>query len=319
MPRILITGAGGFIGQILAKELLKIESNQLILTDIFEPPIPSGATYSENVKSIKADLFSDAASVVDKDLDAVFIFHGIMSSGSEANFELGYRVNVDSTRALLENLRKTAPGVRVIYASSEAVYGRPFPKQITEDILPTPESSYGVQKMICEGLINDYTRRGFINGFSLRFPTISVRPGAPTAAASSFISGIVREPFAGKECVVPLTDRSWAHWMCSPKTLVYNLQVALTLEPDSLPLHRRSINVPGFAVTVQSMMDALSEVGGSDLLKFVKEEDDEFLKPILYSWPDDYDNKLAIGLGMKQDETFVRSVLDYKESLETQK
>jgi len=169
--------------------------------------------------------------------------------------------------------------------------------------------------MMCEFLINDYTRRGYINGFSLRFPTISVRPGKPTAAASSFISGVIREPMAGKECIVPLKDREWSHWMCSPKTLVFNLKVALGLERDSLPGHRRSINMPGFRVTVQDMLDALEEVGGKDKLRFVREEDDEAVKKILYSWGDDYDNKLALSLGMKQDKSFVDSVRDYVDGL----
>jgi nucleoside-diphosphate-sugar epimerase len=317
--RILITGAGGFIGQILAKELLNDQSNTLILTDIFEPKIPPGSQNPQNATTIKADLYSESTSVVDASLDAAFLFHGIMSSGAEANFELGYKVNLDATRNVLETLRTTVPGVRVIYASTEAVYGNPLPRQITESHLPTPESSYGTQKMITELLINDYTRRGYINGFSLRFPTISVRPGAPTAAASSFISGIIREPLNGKECIVPLKDREWSHWMCSPRTLVYNLQVALKLPRESLPLHMRSVNVPGFKVTVQDMLDALVEVGGGDKLQFVKEEDDEFLKKILYSWADDFDNSLGLRLGMKQDRSFVQSVRDYKEDLDAEK
>lgn len=139
----------------------------------------------------------------------VYIFHGIMSAGSEANYDLGLKVNLDGTRVLLEKLRQTKPGTRVIYASSQAVYGRPFPDTITEDVFPTPEGSYGSEKLMCELLINDMTRRGFIDGFSLRFPTISVRPGKPSQAASSFISGIIREPLAGKECVVPVKDRSF--------------------------------------------------------------------------------------------------------------
>lgn len=314
---ILITGAGGFIGQILAKELLSSPSNTVILTDIFEPPVPPGSKYPQNAKTIQADLATSSLDVVSARLDAAFLFHGIMSSGAEANFELGYKVNVDATHTLLENLRKTVPGVRVIYASSEAVYGNPLPKQITESHLPTPESSYGTQKMICELLIDDYTRRGFINGFSLRFPTISVRPGKPTAAASSFISGVIREPLNGLECVIPIKDRQWTHWMSSPKTLVYNLTVALTLPQDSLPSHIRSINVPGFKVTVQDMLDALKEVGGEDKLKFVKEEEDESVKRILYSWAEEFDNELGLSLGMKQDKSFVDSVRDYVAELDT--
>lgn len=313
--RILITGAAGFVGQILAKELLDNPDHTVILTDITEPAIPQGSKYPQNAKSIKADLFEDSASVIDKSLDAVYIFHGIMSSGAEANFELGMRVNVDATRRMLDNLRKTCPGVRVIYASSQAVYGLPLPTPVTEAILPLPSTSYGCQKIICENLINDYTRRGFINGFSLRFPTVSVRPGTPTAAASSFISGIIREPLNGEECIVPIKDRSWRHWMTSPKTLLYNLQVVLQLPRDSIPSHARQVNVPGFAVTVQDMMDALAEVGGKDKLELLREEDDDLVKPILYSWPDEFDNALGLKLGMKQDKSFVQSVLDYQETL----
>jgi nucleoside-diphosphate-sugar epimerase len=313
---VLITGAGGFIGQILAKELLSTPEYTVTLTDVFEPPIPPGSKHPENARTVAADLSTTSSTVITKDLNAVFIFHGIMSSGAEANFELGYKINVTATQALLENLRQTVPGVRVLYASSEAVYGNPLPKRITETHLPTPESSYGTQKMICELLINDYTRRGYINGLSLRFPTIAVRPGKPTQAASSFISGIIREPMSGIECVVPLRDRKWSHWMCSPKTLVYNLIVALKLEEDALPLHIRAINMPGFRVTVQDMLDALEEVDGKDKLKLVREEDDEDVKRILYSWADDFDNSLALTLGMRQDTSFVRSVRDYAEELE---
>lgn len=314
--QILITGAAGFIGQILAKELLSDQQNAIILADIVQPPIPSGSKYPENAKAMKLDLLKDASGVITRDLDAAYLFHGIMSSGSEANFELGLSVNVDSTRGVLECIRKTRPGLRVIYASSCAVYGTPFPAVISEADLPTPESSYGCQKMICEMLINDYTRRGYITGFTLRFPTITVRPGKPTAAASSFISGIIREPLAGQRCVVPMTNRGWKHWVCSPKTLVYNLVLALSFERDCLPPHKRSINVPGFQVTIQDMRDALEEVGGKEALALVDEEDDPLMKPILESWGDCYDNSLALGLGMKQDKSFVETVLEYKKGIE---
>lgn len=314
--RILITGAAGFIGQIVTKELLNDESNELILTDVIEPPIPAGARYAHNAKSIKADLFESAASLVHKDIDAAILLHGVMSSAAEANFELGYRVNVDATRSLLLNLAKVCPGVRVIYASSEAVYGSPVPKKgVTEADNTTPEMSYGCQKVICETFINDFTRRGMINGFSLRFPTISVRPGAPSPAISAFLSGIIREPLNGQTCTVPLQDRAWRHWMCSPKTLVYNIIVTLNLPRDALPPHRRAVNVPGFAVTVQDMLDALEEVGGKDKLALVREEDVPELKSTLYSWADDFDNSLGLSLGMKQDHSFVQSVLDYKATI----
>lgn len=318
--RVLITGAAGFIGQIVAKKLLEDESHELILADIVEPSVPQGSKYPDHAKTIKADLVEDSSSVVHKDLDAALLFHGIMSTAAEENFELGYRVNVDATRSLLQTLAKTCPGIRVIYASSEAVYGDPVPKHnVTETDIPSPEMSYGCQKVICETIINDYTRRGYINGFSLRFPTISVRPGRPSAAISAFLSGVIREPLNGQACTIPLKDRAWRHWMCSPKTLVHNVLVALKLPRDALPPHRRAINAPGFAVTVQDMLDALEEVGGKDKLALVREEEVPALKPTLYSWADDFDNSLGLSLGMKQDKSFVQSVKDYVETLEEEK
>ncbi|KAJ5132526.1 hypothetical protein N7448_006684 [Penicillium atrosanguineum] len=314
---ILITGAAGFIGQLLAKELLNDSEYRITLTDIHQPPIPQGVRYPQNATAVKADLLASARDVVDSSLDAVYAFHGIMSSGSEANFDLGMSVNVDATRNLLEALRHTCPGVRVIYASSQAVYGQPLPEVVTDSVIPTPESSYGAEKIICETLVNEYTRRKFITGFTLRFPTISVRPGAPTAAASSFLSGMIREPLDGKECVIPIEDRSFKSWLCSPKTLVHNLLVTLRLSGDSVPPHIRQINVPGICVTVQGMMDALEKVAGKDKLALLQEKEDPALVPILKSWPTQFDNTQAISLGMKRDESFEQTVLDYKVQLES--
>lgn len=315
--KILITGAAGFIGQIVTKALLDEPGHELTLADVIEPPLPRGSKYYQNAKVVKVDLVECSETVVHKDLDCAILLHGVMSSAAEANFELGYRVNVDATRRLLENLAKSCPGVRVLYASSEAVYGSPVPKHgVTERDIPTPEMSYGCQKVICETLINDYTRRGMINGFSLRFPTISVRPGTPSPAISAFLSGIIREPLNGQLCVIPLKDRAWRHWMSSPRTLVHNILIAMRLPRDALPPHRRSINLPGFAVTVQDMLDALAEVGGKDKLSFVKEEENLSMKSTLYSWADDFDNTLALSIGMKQDSSFVQSVQDYVKSLD---
>lgn len=311
---ILITGAAGFIGQLLAKELLNDPSHHLILTDVIEPPIPKGTKYTQNAKTVTADLLAGADTIVSPSLDAVYAFHGIMSSGSEANFDLGMRVNVDATRILLETLRKTCPGVRVVYSSSQAVYGQPLPEVVDDSVIPTPQSSYGAEKIVCETLVNEYTRRGFINGFVLRFPTISVRPGKPTTAASSFLSGMIREPLAGKECVVPIEDRSFRSWVCSPRTLVHNLLHTLSLPRDALPPHIRQINVPGICVTVQEMMNALEKVGGKDKLGFIQEKEDAELKAILHSWPTRFDNSQAFSLGFKPDESFEQAVRDYYET-----
>lgn len=319
---ILITGAAGFIGQILAKQLLNDSTHTVILTDIHEPPIPHTVKHPENAKTITADLLTPAGAdaVVKPTLDAVYAFHGIMSSGAEADFDLGMRVNVDATRNLLETLRRTCrPGIRVIYSSSQAVYGQPLPAVVDDSVTPTPQSSYGAEKIICETLVNEYTRRGFITGFVLRFPTISVRPGKPTAAASSFLSGMVREPLAGKECIVPIEDRDFKSWLCSPRTLVHNLLHTLTLERDAVPAHIRQINVPGVSVSIQEMMDALEKVGGKEKLGLIKEQEDPTLKAILLSWPTRFDNSQALSLGFKPDDSFEQAVSDYYQSEVLQK
>jgi nucleoside-diphosphate-sugar epimerase len=316
--KILITGAGGFIGQFLARELLANPKNTLVLTDVIDCPIPKGSAHPQNATTIKADLLKDQ-SVITPDLNAIYLFHGIMSAGSEANFDLGMTVNLEATKTLLNTIRNTCPGIRVIFSSSQAVYGRPFPDVITEDVFPTPEGSYGAQKLMCEIMINDMTRKGYIDGLSLRFPTISVRPGKPTAAASSFISGIIREPLDGKECVVPVKDRAFPSWVCSPKTLINNLIHALSLPSDCLPSHKRTVNAPGLLATVQDMLDALAKVGGEDKLQHVQEVDDEALGKILYSWAYKFDNKLALSLGYKPDSSFEQAVRDYVQFLEDER
>ncbi|KAK1763674.1 nucleoside-diphosphate-sugar epimerase [Phialemonium atrogriseum] len=317
--RILITGAAGFIGQLLAKTLLDDEEGRyhVVLTDIVEPPIPQGARWPQLAKSIKADLLVSSHSVVDKGLDAVFVFHGIMSSGSEADFDLGMKVNFDATRALLEVLRKSCPGVKVIYTSSQAVYGGDIVEPVDEAARPTPESSYGCEKMMCEYLITEFSRRSFINGFIFRLPTVSVRPGKPTAAASSFLSGMIREPMQGLPCVIPLKDRGFRHWLCSPRILVSNLVYSLSIPRDSLPSWDRVVNLPGIGVTVQDMMDSLARVGGQDKLRHLSEEEDPKLKPILYSWPTMFDNTRAMDLGFVRDTSFDDIVRDFKDSLES--
>jgi nucleoside-diphosphate-sugar epimerase len=178
--RILITGAAGFIGQLVAQKLLEDEASAhtLILTDIIEPPSPLSTRSSDRVQYIKADLCTESSSVVTKDFDAACDFHGVMSSGAEAGFGLGMEANFEATRALLETMRKTCPGARIIYASSQAVYNNSVRLPVTESQMPTPETSYRAEKMMGEYLIKEYTHRGFMHGMSLRFSTVTVRPGS---------------------------------------------------------------------------------------------------------------------------------------------
>ena len=312
---VLITGAAGFLGQLVAEALLNDESYTVLLSDVFPPPVPKGVKHPHNAKTMQVDLTTSAHMVADKSLDAAFVFHGIMSAGSEANFDLGMHVNIDATRSVLDAFREHCPGIRVIYASSQAVYGQPLPEVVDESVVPTPQSSYGAEKIVCETLVNEYTRRKFIDGFILRFPTISIRPGKPSAAASSWISGMVREPLNGQECIIPLQDRNFLSCVCSPKTLVGNLVHSLTVPSSSLPPHIRQINAPGISVTVQEMMDALEKVGGKEALSHIKEETIPELEAILRSWPSRFNNELAYKLGYKADSSFEQAVADYKASL----
>ncbi|CAN8098003.1 unnamed protein product [Discula destructiva] len=317
---ILITGAAGFIGQRLAAALLsKHAEYRLVLTDVIAPPIPSGFTSENSVKPIQADL-SDAGSLssllaASQPLAAVFVFHGIMSSGSEANPQLSMKVNLDATRALLLKIAETSKGVRVVFASSQAVYGAPFPEVITDAVTATPAGVYGTHKLMMEAFINDLHRRGEIDAFSLRFPTVSVRAGKPTQAASSFLSGIIREPMNGEQCVVPIQDRGYRAVLSGPGTLVENLLRVLKLPSDALPRHIRWLNFPGISVTIQELLDALVKVGGEDMLSHIKEETDPAMERILRTWPLRVDDSTAIKLGLKRDESAESLVQEFKDTM----
>lgn len=321
---ILITGAAGFIGQRLAAALLaKHPEYRLVLTDIVTPPLPAGVESADAAVPIQADL-GDAASLASllaaaRPLAAAFVLHGIMSSGSEADPALSLRVNLDATRALLLALADgdhPGPGpLRVVYASSQAVYGAPLPDVVTDAVTATPQGVYGTHKLMIETLLNDLHRRGRLDAFSLRFPTVSVRAGKPTQAASSFLSGIVREPMNGQPCVVPIRDRGYRAVLSGPGTLVENLLRVLALPGDALPPHVRWLNFPGISVTVQELLDALAKVGGEDRLQYVKEETDPTLERILRTWPQRVDDSTAIRLGLKRDESAESLVREYADSM----
>ena len=226
------------------------------------------------------------------------------------------RVNFDATRVLLDRLRKTCPGVKIIYTSSQAVYGGEMTEPVDETVRATPQSSYGCEKMMCEYLLNEYHRRGFVNALIFRLPTVSVRPGKPTAAASSFLSGMIREPMQGLPCVIPIEDRQFRHWLCSPQMLVRNLVFALGVEKEALPDYDRVLCMPGIGVSVQDMMDSLAKVGGEDKLALLSEKEDPPMKRILYSWPTTFDNDKALKLGFERDRSFDDIVRDFKVTLD---
>lgn len=313
--KILITGAGGFLGQLLAEQLLN-NGHALVLTDIFEPPVPAAASaHKVNATTLKADIYEDPESVLSKDLNAIYIFHGIMSAGSEENLDLGYRVNLYSSLKLLEAVRKICPGIRVVYASSCAAFGQPLPHLPSEKTMPTPQGSYGTQKVMMEYIVNDYNRRGIIDAITLRFPTVSVRPGKPSQAASSWMSGIIREPLQGMEAELPCDD-DFECWLGSPRILAENLKIALELPNDCMPPHTRQVNVPGITATVGEMLQALKEVGGEEALKLVKRKPmPPETQAVLDSWSVRFDVSKALSIGMKPDQPFKGAVEDFAESL----
>ncbi|KAI1077133.1 hypothetical protein F5B20DRAFT_553302 [Whalleya microplaca] len=318
---IIITGAGGLIGPLLASRLLNDPSYRVILTDIVEPVVPAGVTYPSHATCLKGDItdpaFVQSLLAAAQPLSAIFIFHGIMSAGSESNWDLSLQVNVNSVRDLLVALRASNPGVRVIYASSQAVYGQPLPPVVTDAVTPTPEGTYGAHKLLTEVFINDMHRRGFVDAFCLRFPTVSVRPGRPTQAASSFLSGMIREPMNGEECIIPVQDRAFKSFLCSPSKLQENLIRVLNMDSTKLPKHVRHINFPGISVSIQEMMDALAKYGGEDKLKYLKETTDLDLERILRSWSQDFDVSTALKLGLVKDESAEDLVKEYVDSLKS--
>jgi nucleoside-diphosphate-sugar epimerase len=311
--KVLITGAGGFVGQILAKKLIETNTvTELILADVNAPPNP---TSSQNVQCTAADLTSPSAceDLIAQAPDAVYILHGIMSSGSEANLELGLKVNFESVRQLLDTIRTKRPGIKVVFTSSCAVFGRKAVENVATEteIVPMPESSYGTQKLMIEFLLNDYSRRGLIDGRAVRLPTVFVRAGAPTAAASSFVSGIVREPVHGQGSELPV-DPSIGIWLTSPRTLATNLVHAIKVPAEKLG-HFRQILLPGYTATSGDILDALEKIAGKETRALVKEKRDETTQRIVLSWPAKYDTARAKELGFSEDVGLEQTIRDFIE------
>ncbi len=301
--QILITGGGGFLGQRLALALLRSDMpfDELVLVDLI---LPANPTHDRRVICHRADLseMGIAESLVNPDTTLIFHLAAIVSSHAEADFDLGYRVNLDVTRNLLEACRHTRPGIRFVFSSSLAVYGGVLPAEVTDHTVITPQSSYGIQKAMGELLVNDYSRKGFVDGRVARLPTVCVRPGRPNKAASSFVSSIIREPLQGEMAVCPVTT-DLALWLSTPDTVVQNLLHAGRLDAEALGSWR-TLNLPGIGITVQQMLDALQHHSDAATLARVRFEPDDAIHRIVSSWPGRIDTTRALQLGFGVDHSF---------------
>jgi nucleoside-diphosphate-sugar epimerase len=313
---ILITGAAGFLGQRLAHHLLtNPELERLTLSDLIPPPMPEDS----RVTSLAADLTCPSASkeIVTADITAVYHLAAVVSGQAEANFDLGMAVNCEGTRYLLEAVRHRAPGAKFLFASSLAVFGGDLPSVITDDTTLKPQSSYGTQKAVCELWVNDYSRKGFVDGRVLRLPTVCVRPGKPNAAASSFASSIIREPLHGESAICPV-DPALELWLSSPNAVVNNLAYALTLEAKQFG-DSRTLNLPGITVTVQAMIEALTVIAGQATTNHIRYQTDQAISAIVASWPSRFDVERAIALGFERDRSFQDIIRSFASEMDTVK
>ncbi|WP_439685342.1 D-erythronate dehydrogenase [Cupriavidus oxalaticus] len=316
---VLITGGAGFLGLQLARLLLQrgtlnlsgkaVAFDRLTLLDVVAPQGLDDA----RVRVVTGDLSDPAVlrQAIDQDTGAVFHLAAVVSGQAEADFGLGMRVNLDASRALLETCRELGHKPRVLFTSSVAVYGGELPPVVQDDTALNPQSSYGVQKAIGELLLSDYSRRGFVDGRVLRLPTISVRPGKPNAAASSFASGIIREPLAGVAANCPVAPETRL-WLLSPRAAVAALVNGIELAGERLG-NRRVVNLPGLSVTAAGMIDALRRVAGDAVADRVTWEREERVEKIVGTWPAAWNAERALALGFESDASFDAVIRAYME------
>src|SRR6266705_6899098 len=278
--------------------------DELTLLDVVQPTKPAG--FSGKAHAVAADLASpgEAAKAVAARPDVIFHLAGVVSGEAELDFDKGYRVNLDGTRALLEAIRATGDGYRpkIVYTSSIAVFGAPFPASIPDDFHLTPLTSYGTQKAIGEALLADYVRRGICHGVGIRLPSIVVRPGKPNKAASGFFSGIIREPLAGLEAVLPVPE-TVVHTHASPRAAVGFLVHAAGLARDALG-PRINLSMPGVSCTVAEQIAALRRIAGEKIASRIRRAEDPLVARIVAGWPQRIEARRARELGFKAESSF---------------
>lgn len=302
--RVVITGAAGFVGQKLAAALAKAGSlgseriGELVLFDVVEPrKPPAAAKVTIRVGNIAARAEVDA--LIGRETGAVFHLAAVVSGQAEAEFDTGMAINLDGTRWLLEACRRLPKPIKLVFTSSVAVYGGDIPVPIQDDINLLPQTSYGTQKAIGELLVNDYSRKGFVDGRSLRLPTVVVRAGKPNRAASTWASSIIREPLQGEEAICPV-GASVRMWCASPRTVVQSLIHAYAL-PAAAFGDNRAVMLPGFVVSVREMLDSLKRVAGARVAARVKFQKNPAIAAIVDRWHADFSPQRALTMGFKQD------------------
>ncbi|TDQ84571.1 nucleoside-diphosphate-sugar epimerase [Dongia mobilis] len=309
---VLIIGAAGMVGSKLIGRLVAdgglggraIEA--LTLVDVMPPAAPAG--FGGKVATLTADLSQPGAAekLIAARPDLIFHLAAIVSGEAEADFEKGYRINLDGTRDLFEAIRREglrAPyRPRLVFTSSIAVFGAPFPEKIDDNFLSTPLTSYGTQKAIGELLLSDYARRGFFDGIGIRLPTICIRPGKPNKAASGFFSNILREPLSGIEAVLPVAE-TVRHWHASPRAAVGFLLHAATLDLAQVG-PRRNLSMPGLSATIGEQIEALRRVAGEKAVKLIRHEPDPVIQKIVAGWPSNFDPARALSLGFRAESNF---------------
>jgi nucleoside-diphosphate-sugar epimerase len=311
--RVLITGGAGFLGKKLARKLLERGQldgraiDKLVLLDVAAP----ADLNDPRIETLAGDIADPAVleRAIDRDTQSVFHLAAVVSGAAEADFDLGMRINLDASRHLLERCRALGHVPRVIFTSSVAAFGGKLPAAIPDDFAPTPMSSYGAQKVMGELMVSDYSRKGFIDGRTLRMPTISVRPGKPNAAASSFASGMIREPLNGEAAVAPVSPET-RMWLMSPRLAIENLIHGHEVDAAAIGFPR-SISLPGLSVSVRDMLAALRAVAGDKAADLVRWEPDDAIKRIVESWPGEFAATRAKALGFKADASFADVVRAY--------
>lgn len=316
MTRVLIIGGGGMVGQKLANRIADqgLAGHDQIEVTLFDMAFPPDSAPGQQITGNVTDP-TKISDIAHARYDLIFHLAAIVSGESETNFDLGWSVNMLSMWHLLEALRAehlASDGryiPKLIFTSSIAVFGGPYPEKIGDEFLSAPQTSYGAQKAICELMISDFSRKGFIDGMSLRLPTICVRPGKANLAASSFFSGIIREPLNGQEAILPVPD-SVRHWHASPRTAAGFLAHAAGLDTDKLE-GRRALSLPGVSCTVAEQIEALRRAAGQSAVDLIKPQPDKAIMKIVEGWPRDFAPERAIALGFKAEGNFDEIVETY--------